>query len=94
MMTNLYPTGYGLAAIVGLTEAQVSALVDQAHTTQAPVYVGNINAPRQIVIAGSDEGMTRVLEAARKSGARKANASTSPYPRIAHFSSPSRQHCE
>jgi malonate decarboxylase epsilon subunit len=72
MMTNLYPIGYGLAAVVGLTEAQVSTLVDQAHTAQAPVYVGNINAPRQIVIAGSDEGMTRVLEAARKSGARKA----------------------
>src|ERR1700722_15296126 len=32
MMTNLYPSGYGLAAIVGLTEAQVSTLVDQAHT--------------------------------------------------------------
>jgi malonate decarboxylase epsilon subunit len=72
MMVNLYPTGYGLAAIVGLTEAQVSMLVDQAHTEQTPVYVGNINAPRQIVIAGSDEGMARVLEAARKSGARKA----------------------
>jgi malonate decarboxylase epsilon subunit len=72
MMVNLYPTGYGLAAIVGLTEAQVSTLVDQAHTAQTPVYVGNINAPRQIVIAGSDAGMARVLEAARKSGARKA----------------------
>ena len=72
MMTNLYPTGYGLAAIVGLTEAQVSTLVDQVHTAQTPVYVGNINAPRQIVIAGSDAGMTRVLESARKSGARKA----------------------
>jgi malonate decarboxylase epsilon subunit len=72
MMTDLYPTGYGLAAIIGLTEGQVSALVEKAHTADTPVYVGNINAPRQIVIAGSDEGMTRVLEAARKSGARKA----------------------
>jgi malonate decarboxylase epsilon subunit len=36
------------------------------------VYVGNINAPLQIVIAGSDEGMNKVLEAARNSGARKA----------------------
>jgi malonate decarboxylase epsilon subunit len=34
--------------------------------------VGNINAPRQIVIAGSYEGMDKVLDAARKSGARKA----------------------
>ena len=71
MMLALYPTGYGLAAIVGLTESQVSPLVQEASTPQAPVYVGNINAPRQIVIAGSDEGMAKVLEAARKQGARK-----------------------
>jgi malonate decarboxylase epsilon subunit len=72
MMMGLYPMGYGLAAIIGLTEGQVSALVEKAHTADTPVYVGNINAPRQIVIAGSDEGMATVLEAARKSGARKA----------------------
>jgi len=72
MMVGLYPTGYGLAAIVGLTEAQVAALVGEAHTPETPVFVGNINAPRQIVIAGSDAGMAKVLEAARRSGARKA----------------------
>ncbi len=71
MMMDLYPTGYGLAAIIGLTEGQVAALVEKVHTADTPVYVGNINAPRQIVIAGSDAGMTQVLEAARKSGARK-----------------------
>jgi malonate decarboxylase epsilon subunit len=72
LMTSLYPTGYGLAAVVGLTEEQVSQLVEAAHTAQTPVYLGNINAPRQIVIAGSDEGMAKVLDGARKSGARKA----------------------
>jgi malonate decarboxylase epsilon subunit len=72
MMVGLYPTGYGLAAIVGLTEVQVAALVDQSHTTETPVFMGNINAPRQVVIAGSDAGMAKVLEAALRSGARKA----------------------
>ena len=71
MMVDFYPQGYGLAAIVGLTEEQVSTLVEEAHTEQTPVYLGNVNAPRQIVIAGSNEGMTKVLEAARRSGARK-----------------------
>src|SRR5712672_2053610 len=61
-MVKLYPKGYGLAAIVGLTEKQVSTLVEAAYTEQNPVYVGNINAPRQIVIAGSDEGMDNVSE--------------------------------
>jgi malonate decarboxylase epsilon subunit len=71
-MVKLYPQGYGLAAIVGLTENQVSTLVEQTCTDQDPVYVGNINAPRQIVIAGSNGAMDKVLEAARRSGARKA----------------------
>jgi malonate decarboxylase epsilon subunit len=71
-MVDLSPKGYGLAAIVGLAEKQVSTLVEDAYTEQDPVYVGNINAPRQIVIAGSNEGMNKVLEAARKCGARKA----------------------
>lgn len=72
MMAHLYPTGYGLAAIVGLNEMQVSRLVKEAYTERTPVYVGNLNAPRQIVIAGSDEGIRKALDAARKNGARKA----------------------
>jgi len=71
-MVELYPRGYGLAAIVGLREKEIATLVEEAYTEQNPVYVGNINAPRQIVIAGSYEGMDKVLEAARKRGARKA----------------------
>lgn len=60
------------AAIVGLNEEQVSILVQEIHSVQTPVYVANINAPRQIVIAGSNDGMNKVLEAARKSGAHEA----------------------
>src|ERR1700747_313199 len=71
-MVELYPRGYGLAAIVGLSEKEIATLVEKTYTEQNPVYVANINAPRQIVIAGSYEGMDRVLEAARKRGARKA----------------------
>jgi malonate decarboxylase epsilon subunit len=72
MMEKLYPEGYGLAAVIGLNERQVSNLVQEVHSDQKPVYVANINAPRQIVISGSNEGMNRVLQAALKSGARKA----------------------
>jgi len=71
-MEQLYPVGYGLAAIVGLNERQVTAIVGSVHTAETPVFVGNINAPRQIVIAGSIEGMQKVLEEARRRGARKA----------------------
>jgi malonate decarboxylase epsilon subunit len=72
MMAKLYPKGYGLAAIIGLNEQQVSKLVQEVHSEQTPVYVANINAPRQIVVSGSAEGMDSVLQAAVRSGARKA----------------------
>jgi malonate decarboxylase epsilon subunit len=71
-MERLYPAGYGLSAIVGLSETQVARLVDSENSEKHPVFVGNINAPRQIVIAGSNEGMERVLRKALAQGARKA----------------------
>ena len=71
-MVELYPTGYGLSAIVGLAESQVSSIVQAVTTDQAPVFLANINAPLQTVIAGSDAGMERVLGQARRQGARKA----------------------
>jgi malonate decarboxylase epsilon subunit len=82
-MELLYPVGYGLAAIVGLNERQVTAIVDSVHTAANPVFVGNINAPRQIVVAGSVEGMRKVLKEASRQGARKAE--------LLHVSVPS--HC-
>jgi malonate decarboxylase epsilon subunit len=82
-MERLYPVGYGLAAIVGLNERQVTAIVDSVHMAANPVFVGNINAPRQIVVAGSVEGMQKVLEEASRQGARKAE--------LLHVSVPS--HC-
>jgi malonate decarboxylase epsilon subunit len=71
-MEQLYPTGYGLSAIVGLSERQVAQLVEAENSAEHPVFVGNINAPSQVVIAGSNEGMERVLQKVRVHGARKA----------------------
>jgi malonate decarboxylase epsilon subunit len=71
-MENLYPTGYGLSAIEGLNEFQVTKIVEATTSDQAPVFVGNINAPRQIVIAGANAAMDRVLDEARRQGATKA----------------------
>jgi malonate decarboxylase epsilon subunit len=79
-MEQMYPTGYGLSAIVGLSETQVAKLVDAANSKEHPVFVGNINAPRQSVIAGSNEGMEQVLEKARSQGARKAERLDVPVP--------------
>jgi malonate decarboxylase epsilon subunit len=70
-MIKLYPAGFGLSAIIGLIESQVAAIVKNVSSDQTPVFVGNINAPRQIVIAGANAAMDRVLDEARGQGASK-----------------------
>jgi len=73
LMEQAYPAGYGLSAVEGLTEAQIEALIG---TGQAPdggcVYVANVNAPRQIVVAGSDAALDAINERARAAGAHRA----------------------
>src|ERR1700678_3528389 len=71
-MMKLYPSGYGLSAIVGLNESQVTKIVKAVTSVQDPVFVGNINAPRPIVIAGSNVGMDRALDEALRQRATKA----------------------
>ena len=79
-MEQMYPVGYGLSAIVGLSETQVAKLVDVVSTEEHPVFVGNINSRRQIVIAGSNEGMERFSIKRASRGARKAERLDVPVP--------------
>ncbi len=72
LMQEAYPAGYGISAIVGLTERQLSLIVDQSSTPEAPVYVTNVNAPHQVLIAGSDAGMELVSQRSLQAGAQKA----------------------
>lgn len=72
LMAKAYPEGYGLSAVVGLKEQQLSAIVSEINKPESPVFLANLNAPTQMVIAGSDAGMDAVLARARKEGARTA----------------------
>ncbi len=73
LMEAAYPSGYGLTAISGLTEAQLDALaVTLVRDGLPPVYVGNINTPRQIVMAGADAALDALGTRALAVGARKA----------------------
>ncbi|OLL28857.1 malonate decarboxylase subunit epsilon [Burkholderia sp. SRS-W-2-2016] len=73
LMESAYPSGYGLAAISGLTEHQVDTLATRhAEATQQRVYIGNVNAPRQIVMAGANDALDAFIERALAAGARKA----------------------
>ncbi|NML99789.1 malonate decarboxylase subunit epsilon [Paraburkholderia sp. RP-4-7] len=73
LMETAYPSGYGLAAVSGLTEHQVETLAAQhADAGNQRVYVGNVNAPRQIVMAGANGALDAFIERALAAGARKA----------------------
>jgi len=70
-MEGLYQAGYGMAAIIGLSESQVSSISEGVTTDSQPVFVSNLNAPRQIVVAGFVRAIKEVLARARALGARK-----------------------
>jgi len=72
LMQQAYPQGYGMTAIIGLELATVETLLARVHSDRTPVYLANINADNQVVIAGSDEAMARVAGQARNEGAAKA----------------------
>jgi [acyl-carrier-protein] S-malonyltransferase len=56
-----------MAAVIGLEFARVEELCASATGTVVPA---NINAPGQVVVSGSLDGVEQVMEAARQAGAR------------------------
>jgi malonate decarboxylase epsilon subunit len=72
LMEDAYPSGYGMAAIGGLTRQQLEPLLARVHGPATPVYLANLNAPRQIVIAGAEPAMQAVAELALSHGAQRA----------------------
>jgi malonate decarboxylase epsilon subunit len=69
LMQQAYPQGYGMTAIIGLDLATVEGLLARVHSAEMPVYLANINADNQVVIAGSDAAMKAVAELAKGCGA-------------------------
>jgi malonate decarboxylase epsilon subunit len=68
-MERLFPSGYGMGVLAGLPERTVREIVcglDQ-------VYIANVNAPAQCVIAGENTALGSALDAGRVAGARRAD---------------------
>jgi malonate decarboxylase epsilon subunit len=72
LMEDAYPSGYGMTAIGGLTRQQLEPLVAQVAASGHPAYLANLNAPRQIVVAGSDAALQTVADLALAHGAGRA----------------------
>jgi malonate decarboxylase epsilon subunit len=80
LMETAYPTGYGMTVIGGLTRQQLEPLIGQVHGPASPVHVANLNAPRQLVIAGADEAMAAVGQLAKHAGAASVERIAVPVP--------------
>ncbi len=71
-MQNAVPAGSGsMAAILGLDDAQVVAVCEQA-AEAGVVSAANFNSPGQVVIAGEKAAVARAVELAAEAGARRA----------------------
>src|SRR5512142_606241 len=83
-MQEAVPVGTGaMAALIGPTVEDARAICEEAAQGEV-VSVANINAPGQIVIAGTKSAVDRAIEVAKKRGVRRAL----PLPVSAPF------HCE
>ena len=61
-----------MAAIIGLDEARVALLCEEAREEGEVLVAANYNSPGQIVISGSTDAVRRVVSGARQHGARMA----------------------
>ena len=83
-MQEAVPVGTGaMAALIGPSVEDARAICEEAAQGEV-VSVANINAPGQIVIAGTKAGIDRAIDIAKKRGVRRAL----PLPVSAPF------HCE
>ncbi|TSD80274.1 malonate decarboxylase subunit epsilon [Pseudomonas sp. KBS0710] len=78
LMQNAYPQGFGMTAIIGPQLSTVETLLAEIHSLETPVYLANINADNQTVVAGSDEAMQRVAQRIKGNGVAKRLAVSVP----------------
>lgn len=71
LMEQAYPQGYGMCAITGLALSQLQGLLADAQAAGKVVYLANINAERQLVVAGADAGLQALSQAALHAGAAR-----------------------
>jgi malonate decarboxylase epsilon subunit len=67
-MARAAPSGYGMAAILGLTERDALGLVARV-SARYPLYLASVNAPTEMVVSGEDAALAAAAEEARARGA-------------------------
>lgn len=72
LMEKAYPKGYGLIALGGLPEKEVEKIVNATHTPTDPVYLANLNATDQFIVAGKETALETVMKKSQDRGATTA----------------------
>ncbi len=67
-MARAVPAGFGMAAILGLTERGVSDLVARVGERSA-LYLASVNAPTEMVVSGERAALALAADEARERGA-------------------------
>lgn len=60
-----------MQVVLGLTEDEIAAALQEISSKSGPIWIANINCPGQIVIAGSIKNMTIAAEYLKQKGARR-----------------------
>ncbi|WP_199054164.1 malonate decarboxylase subunit epsilon [Aquitalea sp. ASV15] len=69
LMEQAYPQGYGMSVVSGLALPQLDSLLAQLRAAGSPLYLANINAERQLVVAGSEIGLQQLASLIQTGGA-------------------------
>lgn len=69
LMEQACPAGYGMAAVTGLPQRRVEAIIAAAGP---PLYLANLNGPAEFALSGADAALDHAIAAARQAGARRA----------------------
>lgn len=71
LMEEAFPTGYGMTAVIGIDCSRLEKIVAQVHSPTTPVFIANLNAEHQIIVAGADAAMDLVAAHALAQGASR-----------------------
>ncbi|HTV95038.1 MAG TPA: acyltransferase domain-containing protein [Steroidobacteraceae bacterium] len=69
--------GFGMLAILGLPETAIGSLIERVAGGSSALYLASVNAPAEMVLAGSDAALAAAEQAARRAGARTRRLSVS-----------------
>jgi malonate decarboxylase epsilon subunit len=72
LMNVAFPQGYGMTALLGYSAARLKPYLESHNRQHPPIYLANINAADQLVIAGMTDSMKILVETLKRNGLQKA----------------------